>query len=57
MAFSRDSAGGTFANSKLLQFFGLPSDRAESVILDQVVSEERICFFIYIFVKLMWHAD
>jgi hypothetical protein len=38
MAFSRHSSGDTFANSKLLQFFGLASDRAESVVLEEVVS-------------------
>lgn len=37
MAFSRNSVGDTFSNSKLLQFFGLASDRAEEVELEEVV--------------------
>ena len=37
MAFTKNSAGATFANSKLLHFFGLGSDRAEAVVLEEVV--------------------
>lgn len=39
MAFSSNTSGNTFANSKLLQFIGHPSNRADSLVLREVVDK------------------
>lgn len=49
MAFSRESKGSTFANSKLIQFLGFPSNSAESLSLEQVVNNlvPLLLFFLF----------